>query len=389
MKTKTLSLLLIFLTLFNVFFLTGCWDSRELNEIFVVTGLAVDMAENDKTEITVQVGKTQTSSSSSTQGQLVPLNLSSIGSTVLEAFYTINKNSSRYMLVEHNQVLLVGQEVAERSLQDILDVFIRVQEARIETPVAVIEGKAKDILTTKFEDEQLSSLHISKEIRGLSTISKELNIRIIDLMHRILSENGHEAILPIFKIVEVNEKPNIVYSGVAVFKFGKMVGRMSIEEGQGYGLARNLVSNFILSLQTEEGKFGIRIQKSQIKTFVEKLDNDEIKLNLKANYAFEVEELVGYENYSPENLVEILNQQVREKVLTLIMNAFAKTQELNCDIYGFGEKVWQKYPKLWERINWNEVYSGLTLNTEIKVNINSLGDILQNLEMEENIGDEL
>ena len=60
------------------------------------------------------------------------------------------------------------------------------------------------------------------------------------------------------------------------------------------------------------------------------------------------------------------------------MNLISKTQhELQSDILGVGSKIHQKDPKKWAAVNgyWEEIYPTLEFEVDVKVQINSVGDI--------------
>ncbi|MDR0405609.1 MAG: hypothetical protein LBH54_02310, partial [Clostridiales bacterium] len=91
--------------------LTACWDNHELDALFIVTGIALDKSdEPGLIDITLQISKTKSTSSDSTapddQKESVIL-MKTTHKTVMEGLMSFNRNSSRLLLLQHNQVLLI------------------------------------------------------------------------------------------------------------------------------------------------------------------------------------------------------------------------------------------------------------------------------------------
>ncbi|MEW8986820.1 MAG: Ger(x)C family spore germination protein, partial [Bacillus sp. (in: firmicutes)] len=55
-----------------VFMLAGCWDRIELNDVSIVTGLAVDKGENSKYRLTLEVVNASQFSKNQMGGEAAP-----------------------------------------------------------------------------------------------------------------------------------------------------------------------------------------------------------------------------------------------------------------------------------------------------------------------------
>ena len=80
-----------------------------------------------------------------------------------------------------------------------------------------------------------------------------------------------------------------------------------------------------------------------------------------------------YDTYKPDVL--LLDTTFGKKDL---MDFISKTQqELQSDILGVGSKIHQKDPKKWAGVNgyWEEIYPTLEFEVDVKIEINSVGDI--------------
>lgn len=83
----------------------------------------------------------------------------------------------------------------------------------------------------------------------------------------------------------------------------------------------------------------------------------------------------------PDNvktLQSYLEATLKEEVVKVVQKT---QQDLKSDILGVGSKIYQKDPKKWLELQgyWDDLYPTLTPEIEVKVSINSVGDI-QNLQ---------
>ena len=88
MKIK---LLLPFLFLF---ILTGCWNYRELNDLAIATGIAIDESE-DGYEVSVLIANAKKAQVSTKEGESQTSGYSEKGKTITEALRNINLKFSK------------------------------------------------------------------------------------------------------------------------------------------------------------------------------------------------------------------------------------------------------------------------------------------------------
>lgn len=390
MKNKFAKILLSIILVFNLFFLSGCWDSRELDQLFIVVGTAIDLAEDNKYELTMQIAKTQEASQSGTNQQTATsssLILSSKNRSIVDAYMTTNENCSRGLLFDHNQVILFGESVARAGLIDVLDVFIRVQEARIEIPVVIVEGDEASIaLKTKIEENNLSSLFIFKIVEGLSIVSKLYQTRIIDLMNQLLSES-HASTIPMVKIVQKDGKDVIEFSGFALIRDDKMVGKLTQEQVRGFVFSMGRVSNLIIHDETKEGLAGFRTQSSMGKISAKIDENNQVSGQIHINGEFELDEYMGFEDVPQKEFAAMIKNVATDKLKNLVNEAVAVCQELQCDIFGFADYIWKHNPKGWRKIeeNWKEIFADIPITVIVDIEVPSFGDVTQSIAIEKKI----
>jgi len=117
-------------------------------------------------------------------------------------------------------------------------------------------------------------------------------------------------------------------------------------------LVRKAISDTSLKIEEDKPSFGIDIKLRAVldesELFNEKLKYEELK-QLEEDYARMIEEKV-------KNLLDKVQK------------------EYNCDIVGFGEKVYRENPKFWEKIKdkWFEIYADVKVDVKASVKITNI-----------------
>lgn len=367
-------------------FLIGCWDNRELHTLFIVTGVALDRADSpEQVDLTVQIGKTQAESLGSgdteSQGGSVIL-LKTTGSTAMEGLMELNRNSNRTLMLQHNQVLLLGKTLAMQGVRDRLDMFMRDRESRMEVLVMVVDGRAEEALSAKLDQDRISGMFLTRVMQDMSYVSSHYKVRMLDFTSRLIDKTT-APIMPIITVVGENDKQEIRISGMAVFKEDRMIGRMSNDEALGYVWSMGNVKRSVVTAGQDSSKVVFQAISLDCKRDVTLRKDGGVRVELSAEATLNIGELSGFGEFTPEELTPYLVALAREEIRKKITDCFETARGLEADIYGFGSSVHRKYPKEWSSMKdrWDELFSDIELSVQVNVRLPAVGQITQNLEM--------
>ena len=171
MKPRMRSSCLMLVVLLLCPLLTGCWDRKEINDLALVTGVAIDQASDNSIEVSVQIfipqGSTQSSQSGveATGGSGTTFVQSAQGVNIADALAQLQMKFSRKIFWGHSEVYLFGAEKAEHGLKDDLDFLMRDSEPRERAYTFVTKGKAKEVL----EKHSILERDTSEVLREMST----------------------------------------------------------------------------------------------------------------------------------------------------------------------------------------------------------------------------
>jgi spore germination protein KC len=374
------------LMLTSTMLLSGCWDSHELDALYIVTGVALDEAASPGLmDITLQIGETKQEASGSAEANShknSALLLKTTSNTMMGGLIELNRDSSQKLLLHHNQVLLLGSALAEQGVRKRIDLFMRDQQARMEIPVVVVEGRAEKVLSAKLAQKKISGILIARVLDDLATVSERYRVRLLDFVSRLLDETS-SPLMPIIKVVGEGDEQEIKISGMAVFKGDRMIGRLNNDEVEGYVWAMGNVKKSDIRAATGLGNAVFHIVKLDSTRDVTLRPDGGVRVALSVEATLNVGELSGFGGMTADKLmpyfVEVAEEEIRQK----IMNTFAVTRRLNADIYGFGTSVHRKYPKEWKsmKARWDALFPDIELSVQVKAHIPETGQIVQSLEM--------
>lgn len=377
---KTIKIFL-FLSLFLSLY--GCWDSIELTNIFMVTGISIDTVDEEgKIELGIQVIKPRSSNSEESKTSET-IFFYDDGDNISECLTKISKNINRKLFLKHNQVLLIGENLAKKGFIKYLDFFIRNSQARIEVLLFITEGKAREYLKAKIDESEVSGIFLSELIHNLANVSEMYRVRIIDFMSYYLSDTS-STYIPFISISDKHDDiKDIKISGYSILKKDKFLyvleNNMLMEFSWFYG-----VNKCKLELKSEEGEIIFSIKKIDVKKKYHY--DDTLFINLKINAVLEVEEIEGFTDYEKNELIEHLKKEINKEIIKKMEAVFKLTQKNNTDIFEIGLDIYRFHNKLFKNIEykWEEVYQNSQLKFQVKSNIVDVGKVIESLEMEKN-----
>ncbi|KOS02602.1 spore gernimation protein GerC, partial [Paenibacillus polymyxa] len=183
-RRAILSLLLAFILLVTQ---VGCWSSKEVEELSIYTGLALDKGELTplekelekkgsryfkKNKITASLQIVPKKSSGSTEQQSGGgqgpnyVNIAATGDSLLEIFRQLSLRLDRPVIGHHLKVMVVATDLAkEQTMQQLMDFVLRDNDIRPSCLVFLSKDRAASTLVTKYEDE-VPSIHILYMLRN-------------------------------------------------------------------------------------------------------------------------------------------------------------------------------------------------------------------------------
>lgn len=170
-------------------------------------------------------------------------------------------------------------------------------------------------------------------------------------------------------------------NGSAIFKKGKMVGKINPRETRGLLWLKNKVNSGIIVISvTQRDKVSLEIIRAS-GSFKPKRLKDKLIMKITIRLACNIGgELVKADMLTPAG-IKTLENKAKQEIKKEIMAAVRQARKLKADIFGFGEAFGIKYPKWWKtkESKWESIFPRIRLVFDIKVNIRLLGETVKPL----------
>lgn len=363
---------------------TSCWNSRELNELAFVSAIAIDQGSEPETvDLTLQIFKpaemqSDNEQGSGSSGSKPYYNVTATGQTVFEAIRKVSHMIDRRPYFQHLQVIIFSEEIAKTGLAQYLDLLTRDVEFRRTSFVLICKDKAKDVLDAKTELTKTPGDSFEHMIKKSANASLAVGINLLEFGQRLMTEST----APLASYLEFNsEDKSVRLTGAAIFKEDMLCSILNEKETRGLLWLIDKIKAGISVVKCPnpdcpkpDGKVSLEIINSRTDLKPE-IKNDQAQFHVKIHPRIRFGEQTCPCDLSTPDKIEDLKNYLIEEITQEINIALKKSREVNCDIFGFGEKIWQRYPKYWcdHATKWEEEFPEIPLEIEVHTHLEETG----------------
>ncbi len=349
--------------------LSSCWNYREINDMSIVSGVAIDKGGADgKYEVTVELIDIQQGKDINMHSKYITLS----GNTMFEISRNMIALIGKKLYWSHSKSIIISEDIARDGISGILDWYSRDAETRTDAYILVSkENTAKEILKSKPITENYTSFELSKLLKNEKTLS---NVPVVDLWGILdtFAQDGLSTWLPTVKINKNNDDNILQVDGSAIFSKDKLIGCIDENSTKSILFAKDEVKGGLLVLDKESESpitFEIFKNKTTIKPSIE---NGNLQFNIYTDTIVSLDEIQSdYEFYTEEGKSELENE-LSDMLQKSIYSSIKRIQsEYGADILGFGAKLYENNPATWDDVkdDWDKTFKTLTISVNSKVNI--------------------
>lgn len=377
---------------------TSCWSSKEIEDLALYSGLALDTAELSPTEqkmeeqgatymkrnqitATVQMvpanslGGVETSNASSGEPYM---NVTGTGDSVLEIFRQYSIMRERPIIGHHLKVIVISTELLKQhKMNQLLDFVLRDNDIRPSSMVFLSQGRAEDTLVSEQKNE-IPSFHIRDMLRNQKRTSKVLDPVILSKMDAFMSSKRSYALQ---NLVTANGETEFSGAGVIKGDTGHWVGALTQEDTECLVWLTNSAQAGAIKTydwNNEPITYELKAMKSKVTV---KTDDGNLAFDVKIDTEGRLIESWNAEEYPaatnhPEK-TETLFQKRLEQMMQKLMHKLQK--EYKADAAGFSEKLRIQEPAVWGKYkdHWDEVFSRTPVKITVKLKITDFGSFTQ------------
>ncbi|GAK09077.1 Ger(x)C family spore germination protein [Geomicrobium sp. JCM 19038] len=386
----------ILLVILSVLLLSGCWDRWELNELSIITGMAIDKSD-DNYELTMQsINPAEIASQEIGNGYAQSFNTTEIAPTIHESLRKHVNKSPRRAFISHLQVLVISEEVAREGITSILDFFYRDHEVRSDFFVLVAKDdqSAKEIMSIVTPLENVPSQNIFDSLQyGARSYGGTRIVTLDDLYQDATAPGIEPALMGVTVIGDLKEGQDranaeknapaatLLIEGLAIFRNNALVGWLNQDQSKGLnyitGDIRDSVGSFTCP-DSQEEEFALESFKERTKYDVRIVNNRPI-IDLTVDIGTHISEVNCKDlDLSKEENFYLVEEQAEQEFVAKLQDTVQEAKAHQADVLGFGQMIHRKHPKVWEQLedNWDEEFPNVEVTYEVNINITDTGNII-------------
>ena len=369
-----------------LFLLTGCYDYKELNSISILSATEINKIDDEFIVSAQAVNPQAPDKTSNAQAPFIIY--TGRGKTIQEAYRSIANESSKFLYLNHIQILIINEKIAKESLDKIVDYFMR--SSAIRTEFYVLIGRDDNILDIITPINDISSASIKESIENnLKYLGTTSDITFNELVSIMLDKNS-EIVLPSIKLINDSKegenienteetKVNTKYelSNLAIFKDDKLIGYLNEEQSKTYNILQNKINNTILTYECDKDKYmSVEIIDSQ-----SSMDISNQKANIEVKLSGNLNEYNCSKSLENKKTIEKIEKEFEQKLTESITKNINEVRtEYNSDIFGFLNNIYKKDYKTYKTIknNWyNSNYQRLELSVKVDLTVIAKGKVME------------
>jgi len=353
--------------------LTGCWSKMEMTERAFVIAIAADRGENGKIELTFQIYKptSQFGAPSVQDEKSAFINITLEGSSIFNIVRNNATITGRRSQFSHIQIILISEEAAKEVLEGLLDFFYREPEMRLNAPVMITKGKARDYLFGNPMIENTIGSQINKQLNVSARLAgKTVKTSLLDLAFQLKNES-RSAMMP-YLMTEQTYGQRIV-QGIALIKKDKMVHWVDPEKAEYLLMLANKYKYGVLEIPCIPHSSDPRMETFEVLKASTNMKPVIQESRVSVQFDVRIEGSIGElvctsirDLKDEQKFVEKMELYVEEQMES-VMNIL---QQQGVDGIGIGHRLSLRHPSRWKMIRqeWDDMYPQIPVDIRVKIN---------------------
>lgn len=331
-------------------FLTGCQESKEINDMAIVTGMTVDWDPDLREYMVVGETASKIPELGAVTGEIRTVEGS--GRTVTAALENCKEGEERKIYRSHSKIFILDRNFAEKGIRPLLEHAIRNYDTRLSVDLLLADNTvASDVWSwdtgsSGIKAFDLESLLITGEENSLAPRLRAYQAA------ELLYAKGLSLTMP---LISQDGSGRVRLTGTAVFRDDRMVGQLDETETTWMLFLQDRIQNHVLPLSgngiSAPGEVvTLQVEDSHTTLRPTWKDNNlsmEVRIHIKSGIS------EASPDVSKDDIIQAAEQTVTAGCTELVKKAQGQFQS---DIFGFGRSVNRYYPRLFTSIqeDWNE-----------------------------------
>ncbi len=352
----------------------------ELSDLMIIQGIGVDY-EKGSFNVTVEIlnneqsGSPNGNSSSENKTKIY----SAKGKTVSEALRMLTSQSGNLPLFAHNRVIVINEDLNEKTIADVLEFFVRNYDSRASQLLCISKGKkAEDVIRAKLLQDTVKSEILENLLEESYKQSLIPRVRVIDAVN-VLDNKNAVLCIPAVEVKKNGENEDYQLSGCALYdENGRVLTFLDKESSKGISFLTNKVKKgFLTESLPNDGEFTFVINKSKTKYSVS-TENGQLRYHLTVDISCDLDEIGESERRKTDRqIMADLKATVKKAVVQRMEQTLNSLQSQQIgDCIGYCKVLELKKPQLYNTVkdNWKETFNTIQTTVTVNVTIRRIGE---------------
>lgn len=360
----------IILLICSCIIFTGCWNYREVNDLGIIAGVAIDKNTDGTIYLTIEA----LNITGGKQSTYEPKFINASGYTIFEAVRNAITMEGKRFYWSHAKVVIISEEIAKEDIIKYMDFLFRDTEPRFDLWILISKEKtAREVLQSKGILNPIISYQIDETMRTQKSITEFPSVDLMEFLDGIFNKQ-ESAVLPAVYLADQHGVVTSKVGGTAIFKHEKLAGFLNEDDSKYMLWLRNEVKGGLIIIKNAAGtkdNVSLEIFKSKSK-IVPVIQEGVLKMRVEIDLNVSIGEITGSTDFisssGKQKLIEAAEKQIEEEIKKSYIMVRDK---YNTDVYGFARRVEMKMPYVWNQIknNWNEFFKDLGIDINVTVKI--------------------
>ncbi|HHY14379.1 MAG TPA: Ger(x)C family spore germination protein [Thermoanaerobacterales bacterium] len=415
-------ILLIIIIFVSVFLLTGCYDSREIEELAYVLAMGIDEGTDNKYRITVQFPTLEGAPGSEEDndtGEEGYTTISFEAPSFAAGIDIANAFLPRSLNFMHTKFIIISDELAKKDISELIMSLVRYREIRKTANVIIAEDSAEDFLK---ENKTTIGTTLSKTMELLMNGSFNTgyfpNATLHDF-HNSIHSNYEQSIAIKGAVNELtnNEEDNdndndnsndndykgrintggkyvageipreggskIELFGTTVFKWSNKVGELTGDETRILLITRGEFQKGIFAIKDLDEHdcdctISLEIHQEKKPDISVSFKDGQPNIRLDILLEGELAAVDSMKDYSTPEEKDHVEKAFENFIKRETYKLFDKCKDMEADIFRFGTIVAKKFNTIqeWEDYNWLNKFRNSEIDVNVKFYIRRTGNII-------------
>ncbi|TDL32802.1 Ger(x)C family spore germination protein [Jeotgalibacillus sp. S-D1] len=393
---------IIFLTILML--LGGCSGQKELDELLILTGMGVDLGENDTVIVTFQAVNPKAQAGGEAGGggasQAQSYTFESEGEDIIEAVFNGRDLLSRKLFFSHISSLLISEDFArKRGIHEVSDFLERHYEIRDSYLLFIIkETTAAAVLNTFTPLDPSSTKNIENltritggnlSLKNGTTLENFIRWRYGDdrdpVVMGVEKVNKQESSTNTEALNEIEGNKNAIQlTGLALFDRDYLVNWLSFKDSVAWSIINKETKNvksYTVKCPEDQGTIGFLLKEIEVKA-EPKIVNNHLNYSVQLEGHINLQGLSCKIKLSTEQGVNELQTIINEDIKNSLQTALTNAKESQLDYYGIKNQLARKQPDEWKKMkgDWSSLYENMSIETDVNIYLESPGSRVDNNE---------